>query len=83
VKPGEPNDQITISLPKNWLVSSDLTIHDVVLLIFNHKLDAQTGYALDADAAKKMAVGLVKNADAVLAHKASRGAATKPKEPGQ
>jgi hypothetical protein len=81
-KPGEPNNQVTLTVPKNWLVSADLQMHDVVLLIFNHKTDAQSGYALDADTAKKMAVGLVKNGDAVLAHKASRAAAPKPKEPG-
>jgi len=81
-KPGEPNNQVTLTVPKNWLVSADLQMHDVVLLIFNHKTDAQSGYALDADTAKKMAVGLVKNGDAVLAHKASRAVAPKPKEPG-
>jgi hypothetical protein len=67
----QPN-QVTISVPKNWLVSSDTKEHHVVLVVFNHKMDGQAGYALDPNAAKKMAVGLVKNADAVLTSKTNR-----------
>jgi hypothetical protein len=32
----------------------------------NHKLDRQAGYAFSPDAAKQLAVGLVKSADALL-----------------
>jgi hypothetical protein len=66
------SSQVKISVPKNWLVSAETKVHDVVLLVFNHQTDAQTGYALDPNAAKKMAVGLVKNADAVLTNKSNR-----------
>jgi len=66
----DPKDQLQISAPKTWLVTADLKIHDVVLVIFNRQTAAQSGYALDANAAKQMAEGLIKNADAVLKKKA-------------
>ena len=68
------DNQVTISVPKNWLVSADTKVHNVVLLVFNHQTDIQSGYALDPDAAKKMATGLVKNADAVLTSKGNQRA---------
>ena len=67
-KPG----QVSVSVPKKWAVTADTAVHDVVLLLFNPNMDKQSGYALGPEAAKEMAVGLVKNADAVLAHKASK-----------
>jgi hypothetical protein len=67
-KPG----QISVSVPKKWAVTADTAVHDVVLLLFNPNMEKQSGYALGPDAAKEMAVGLVKNADLVLAHKASK-----------
>jgi hypothetical protein len=72
-KQGKPEDQVRFKVPKNWLVSSDLQVHDVVLLVFDHKSETQAGYALGADAAKKMAVALVQNADAAAKRKAQRG----------
>ena len=36
------------------------------------KTDAQVGYGLDPDSSKKLAAGLVKNAEAVIAHKAKK-----------
>jgi hypothetical protein len=41
----------------------------LVLLILNHRLENQEGYALSPDAAKHVAGGLTKSADAVLALK--------------
>jgi hypothetical protein len=37
--------------------------------VFNHRLENQEGYALSPDAAKQVAGGLMKSADAVLALK--------------
>jgi hypothetical protein len=70
-EPAKPG-QISVSVPKKWAVTADTTIHDVVLLLFNPNMDKQTGYALGPEAAKEMAVGLVKNADTVLAHKSAK-----------
>ena len=71
-KRGKNGDQIAISTPKTWMVTADLNVHGVVVLIFDPKTDAQVGYALDAEASKKMADGLIKNADAVAAHRLAR-----------
>ncbi len=65
VKPGH----FAVKVPKTWLVTSETQSHGVVLLVFDHQTDSQAGFAMPADAAKRMADGLVKNADAVLAAK--------------
>ena len=67
--PGNP-DQVRVRVPKNWLVSADLQVHEVVVLVLNHRTSDQIGYALDAAAAKQMAEALAKNAEVVLKHKA-------------
>jgi len=69
--PTQPG-QISVSVPKKWAVTADTTVHDVVLLLFNPNMEKQSGYALGPEAAKEMAVGLVKNADIVLTHKAAK-----------
>ena len=38
-------------------------------MVFDRQTQAEAGYALDAETAKKLAVGLVKSADAVLMRK--------------
>jgi hypothetical protein len=75
-------EQVEISVPKTWVVGSDLKTHELVLVIFNHQTESQAGYALGADAAKQMATALVKNADAVLTQKARRADA-KTEKPGR
>src|SRR5262249_7032283 len=65
-------EQVTVTVPKTWMVTADVQARGVVLLVFDPKTDGQVGYALDAEASKRMAAGLVKNADLVLAHKASK-----------
>jgi predicted regulator of Ras-like GTPase activity (Roadblock/LC7/MglB family) len=65
-------EQVSVTMPKAWMVTADVQARGVVLLVFDPKTEAQVGYALDAESSKKMAAGLIKNADAVVAHKASR-----------
>jgi hypothetical protein len=72
LKGGRDLNQVTIVAPKKFMVTADLKIHDVVVLIFDQQTESQAGYALNAEAAKNMAMGLVKNADAVLTKKASK-----------
>jgi hypothetical protein len=50
-------------------VTADTSGRGLVLLILNHRLENQEGYALSPDAAKQVAGGLTKSADAVLALK--------------
>lgn len=64
----DPN-QVRFDMPKNCTVAADLHTHHLVLLILDHKLQTQKGYALTPEAAKMMAAGLAKNAEAVLARR--------------
>jgi hypothetical protein len=62
-------DEIRFEIPKNFTVTADTSTRGLVLLILNHRLENQYGYALSPDAAKQVAGGLTKGADAVLALK--------------
>jgi hypothetical protein len=62
-------DQIRFEIPKNFAVTADTSGRGLVLLILNHRLQNQEGYALSPDAAKQVAGGLTRSADAVLALK--------------
>jgi hypothetical protein len=64
----DPN-QIRFEIPKNFTVTADTSGRGLVLLILNHRLENQEGFALSPDAAKQVAGGLTKSADAVLAQK--------------
>ena len=66
---GANPDQIRFEIPKNFTVAADTSGRGLVLLILNHRLQNQEGYALSPDAAKQVAGGLTKSADAVLALK--------------
>ena len=65
-------EQVSVTVPKTWMVTADVQARGVVLLVFDPKTEAQVGYALDAESSKRMAAGLVRNADLVLAHKAGK-----------
>jgi len=62
-------DQIRFEIPKNFTVTADTSGRGLVLLILNHRLENQGGFALSPDAAKQLAGGLTKSADAALAQK--------------
>jgi hypothetical protein len=65
-----PNpNEIKFEIPKNFAVTADTSGRGLVLLILNHRLQNQEGYALSPDAAKQVAGGLTKSAEAVLASK--------------
>ena len=67
---GANPDEIRFEIPKNFTVTADTSGRGLVLLILNHRLQNQEGYALSPDAAKQVAGGLTKSAEAVLALKA-------------
>jgi len=64
-------DEIRFEIPKSFTVTADTTGRGLVLFILNHRLENQKGYALTPDAAKQVAGGLIKSADASLALKSS------------
>jgi len=59
-------DEIRFEVPKNFTVTADTSGRGLVLFIVNHRLENQAGYALTPDAAKQVAGGLTKSADAIL-----------------
>jgi hypothetical protein len=66
---GANSDEIRFEVPKNFSVAEDTSGRGLVLLILNRRLENQRGYALMPDAAKQLAGGLTKRADAMLAQK--------------
>jgi hypothetical protein len=67
-----PNpNEIKFEIPKNFAVTADTSGRGLVLLILNHRLQNQEGFALSPEAAKQVAGGLTKSAEAVLASKPS------------
>jgi hypothetical protein len=71
-KPAQGGREMRATIPKKWMVTTDLKVPGIVLLLFDPKTESQTGFGLQAKAAKAMGVGLVKRADAVLARKRAR-----------
>ena len=59
-------DEVRCEIPRNFMVTADTSGRGLVLLIVNHRLERQAGYALSPDAAKQLAGGLVKSAQALL-----------------
>jgi uncharacterized protein (DUF2237 family) len=71
-KKAEDANQINVTVPKTWMVTAELKINEVVLVVFDPKTDTQAGYALDVVSAKKMAAGLIQNANAIETHRATK-----------
>jgi len=71
--PGGSNgsDTVRFEIPRSFTVTADTSGRGLVLFIFNHKLERQAGYALSPDAAKQIAGGLVKSADALISRHAA------------
>lgn len=63
---GNPNE-VRFEIPKTFAVTADTEGRGLVLLILNHRLENQEGYALSPDAARQVAAGLTKSAEALLA----------------
>ena len=70
--PAKNLNRIKITVPKKWMLGSGLPNHPVVFIVFDPQTEAQAGYALTAAAARKMAVELVKYADTLAHHQASK-----------
>ncbi len=72
-QPQDPKDsaKLTVTVPKTWLVMADTAVHHMVILAFDHQAETKAGYALNPDAAKKLAAVLVQKADTILNHQVS------------
>ena len=66
---GANPNEVRFEVPRNFTVTADTSGRGLVLVILNHRLENQVGYALSPDAARQVAGGLSKSADAVLAFK--------------
>jgi hypothetical protein len=64
--------QLRVAVPKTWLVMADTQVHRMVILAFDHQAETKAGYALNPDAAKKLAGVLVQKADDVLTHRTDK-----------
>ncbi|MDN5005271.1 hypothetical protein ACFQZO_30905 [Bradyrhizobium sp. GCM10027634] len=64
-------DEVKFEIPRNCTISADNSGRGLVLFILNHRLERQAGYAFSPDAAKQLAGGLTKSADALLAQQAA------------
>lgn len=71
-------EEVRFEIPKNMTVTADSSGRGLVLVIMNHRLASQTGYALAPDAAKQVAGALIKSADALQALKQSATATSPP-----
>lgn len=60
--------KIAVRAPKRWMVGNALPNRPVVVFVVDPRTEQQAGYAFDAKAAREMATGLIKNADAIDAH---------------
>ena len=67
VAPVTNPDEVRFEIPKSFTVTADTSGRGLVLFILNHRLESQRGYALSPDAAKQVAGGLIKSAEASLA----------------
>ncbi|MBR1200933.1 hypothetical protein JQ634_34375 [Bradyrhizobium sp. AUGA SZCCT0240] len=64
---GDNPNEVRFEIPKTFAVTADTEGRGLVLLILNHRLENQEGYALSPDAARQVAGGLTKSADALQA----------------
>ena len=65
-------DEVRFEMPRNCTITADTSGRGVVLVILNHRLERQVGYAFTPDAARQMAGGLTKSADTLLAAKTTK-----------
>lgn len=62
--------EVRFEIPKKFTVTTDTSGRGLVLVIFNHGLQDQRGYALSTDAAIQVAGGMSKTAEVLVARKA-------------
>jgi hypothetical protein len=64
----KPTGETTVSIPKTWLVAADLR-HDLVVVVLNHRMPNQYGFALDIKATAELIAAMDKQAEKVKASK--------------
>lgn len=71
-QPAKDLNRVNVTVPKKWMLKSGLPNHPLVIMIMDPQTEAQVGYAITAAAAQEMAIGLVKYADTITKHEASK-----------
>ena len=59
-------DQVAVSVPNKWLVAADAQ-HGLVVVVLNHRMPSQFGFALNSSVAVEFATAMTKQA-AVVSH---------------
>lgn len=57
---------VAVSVPKTWLVAADAR-RGLVVVVLNHRIDGQLGFALEAKGALEVASAMKKQADTLTA----------------
>jgi hypothetical protein len=71
--PGAKSTDVKVTVPKKWMLASGLPQHPLVILILDPQTDAQAGFGFTDRAAREMATGLVKYADAIAQQAKPKG----------
>lgn len=58
-------NEVKVKVPKKWMLASGLPNHPLIVLILDPQTAEQTGYGFGDKAARELAAGLVKYADAI------------------
>ena len=57
-------DRVTVSVPNKWLVAADAQ-HGLVVVVLNHRMPSQFGFALNSSVAVEFATAMTKQAAVV------------------
>jgi hypothetical protein len=68
-KPVQTPNQVAARAPRSWMLGTGLPQHPVVLLVFDPKAPEQAAYVIGEDGARKMAAGLVEQAERIAQHR--------------
>jgi len=73
VPSGTKSTDVKVTVPKKWMLASGLPQHPLVILILDPQTDTQAGFGFTDRAAREMATGLVKYADAIAQQAKPKG----------
>jgi hypothetical protein len=73
VPPSTKSTDVKVTVPTKWMLASGLPQHPLVILILDPQTDTQAGFGFTDRAAREMATGLVKYADAITQQAKPKG----------
>lgn len=77
-KPGQTPNRVTARAPRSWTLGTGLPQHPVVLLVFDPKAPEQAAYVIGEEGARKMATGLVQQAERIAQHRSGSAPTAAP-----